>query len=127
MPRLIYIATIAAALAVASPYPVIANGAPDPDLQKVQDFETQGMPDIPPKVTDVTIVDLEELPPPVQQQVEDQVQHTSQQELRVLRRSIEEMPQLSSELRRRGVSSNQVIAVSLDSDGAVTLVINTEA
>jgi hypothetical protein len=124
---------LAGFLSVAGAYPTLAEGAfgvtPEKilDAQKIQDFQTQGSPEISPNITTVAIVDLEELPPPMQQQVEDQVQNTSEEDLQALRDSIDQTPQVSSELRDRGISTAQVIAINLDSDGVLTLIVNTEA
>jgi len=118
---------LAAFLSAAGAYPTLADGAFGVTPEKIQDFQTQGSPEISQNITTVAIVDLEELPPPMQQQVEDQVQNTSDEDLQALRDSIEQTPQVLSELRDKGISTAQVIAVNLDSDGVLTLIVNTEA
>jgi hypothetical protein len=93
-----------------------------PEPTKIQASEEQASP----QINNVAIVQVDELPPPLQRQVELQFAQTPPDQLQKLRDAIAGMPQLSTALKERGVEPSQIIAVNLDSDGLLTLIIITE-
>lgn len=75
-----------------------------------------------PGIKRVAIVDISELPPATQEQVNAAVAQTGDEDLKALRSSIDATPQLTAALKEKGVTSAQVIAANVDNDGTLTLV-----
>jgi hypothetical protein len=80
--------------------------------------------DTPARIKKVQVVGLSQLPPPIRKQVDQKVASTSQNDRRELRRSIEATPALTKSLKEYGATSDQVVAVNLDSDGLLTLIVS---
>ena len=75
-----------------------------------------------PSIQSVSIVDITELPKDTQTQVNKIVAQRGDAGLQTLRKSIEATPKVKSALEAKGVSSAQVIAASLQPNGALTLI-----
>jgi hypothetical protein len=83
---------------------------PAPDAEPAQRF------------TKVEIVDLKDLPPATQTQVNAAIAKTKAEDLQSLRSSIDAIPQASSALKAKGLSSSQVVAANVDDKGTLTLI-----
>ncbi|TIS46669.1 hypothetical protein [Mesorhizobium sp.] len=76
----------------------------------------------PPTIESVSIVDITELPKDTQTQVNQIVAQRGDAGLQTLRKSIDATPKVKSALEAKGISSAQVIAASLQPNGALTLI-----
>ncbi|MDX8444652.1 hypothetical protein [Mesorhizobium captivum] len=93
-----------------APQPSPAPAAPAPATPK------------PPTIESVNIVDITELPKDTQTQVNQIVAQRGDAGLQTLRKSIDATPKVKSALEAKGISSAQVIAASLQPNGALTLI-----
>ncbi|MDG4853217.1 MULTISPECIES: hypothetical protein [unclassified Mesorhizobium] len=75
-----------------------------------------------PAIESVSIVDITELPKDTQMQVNQIVAQRGDAGLQTLRKSIDATPKVKSALEAKGMSSAQVIAASLQPNGALTLI-----
>jgi len=75
-----------------------------------------------PAIQSVNVVDITELPKDTQTQVNQIVAQRGDAGLQTLRKSIDATPKAKSALEAKGVSSQQVIAASLQPNGALTLI-----
>jgi len=75
-----------------------------------------------PAIQSVNVVDITELPKGTQTQVNQIVAQRGDAGLQTLRKSIDATPKAKSALEAKGVSSQQVIAASLQPNGALTLI-----
>jgi hypothetical protein len=72
----------------------------------------------------VQVVDIKQLQPEVRAKVDEIVAQTSEDELRSLRKSIEEIPETVSALKEKGLNSSHVIAINI-ADGVLTMIAKT--
>ncbi|WP_192253713.1 hypothetical protein [Mesorhizobium silamurunense] len=98
-----------------APQPSPAPAAPAPAAP-------QGQTPKPPTIESVNIVDITELPKDTQTQVNQIVAQRGDAGLQTLRKSIDATPKVKSALEAKGISSAQVIAASLQPNGALTLI-----
>ncbi|TGQ38554.1 MULTISPECIES: hypothetical protein [unclassified Mesorhizobium] len=75
-----------------------------------------------PTIQSVNIVDITELPKDTQTQVNQVIAQRGEAGLQKLRGSIDSTPKVKSALEAKGLTSAQVIAASLDNNGALTLI-----
>jgi hypothetical protein len=75
-----------------------------------------------PAIQSVNVVDITELPKDTQTQVNQIVAQRGDAGLQTLRKSIDATPKVKSALEAKGVSSAQVIAASMQPNGALTLI-----
>ncbi|CDX27157.1 conserved exported hypothetical protein [Mesorhizobium sp. ORS 3324] len=95
-----------------APQPSPAPATPAPAAPKSQT----------PTIESVSIVDITELPKDTQTQVNQIVAQRGDAGLQTLRKSIDATPKVKSALEAKGMSSAQVIAASLQPNGALTLI-----
>ena len=76
-----------------------------------------------PQIQRVMVVDFDSLPPPLQMRVSEAIAAISEDDLRALRASIDATPEVAGALKAKGMNSGEVVATSLDEDGALTLII----
>ncbi|RWD41356.1 hypothetical protein [Mesorhizobium sp.] len=75
-----------------------------------------------PAIQTVNVVDIEELPEETQTKVNEVIAKRGEDGLQKLRSSIDATPQVKSALEAEGLTSAQVIAASMDTNGALTLI-----
>jgi len=75
-----------------------------------------------PQVRSLNIVDMSQLPPDTQTQVNKLVAKTTPADLKNMRSAIDRAPQIKAALQKKGLTSAQVIVASLSNDGVLTLV-----
>lgn len=75
-----------------------------------------------PTIQSVNVVDITELPKDAQTQVNQIVAQRGDAGLQTLRKSIDATPKVKSALEAKGMSSAQVIAASMQPNGALTLI-----
>ncbi|MDN5928605.1 MAG: hypothetical protein L0I29_16170, partial [Hyphomicrobiales bacterium] len=75
-----------------------------------------------PTITVVNVVDVEQLPPETKTQVDKFVAKEGNDGLQKLRQSIDSTPEAKSALQQKGMTSEQVVAASLDEKGTLTLI-----
>ncbi|UVK42926.1 hypothetical protein BPNPMPFG_004656 [Mesorhizobium sp. AR07] len=75
-----------------------------------------------PTIQSVNIVDITELPKDTQTQVNQVIAQHGDAGLQKLRGSIDATPKVKSALEAKGLSSAQVIAASMEPNGALTLI-----
>ncbi|RWL39399.1 MULTISPECIES: hypothetical protein [unclassified Mesorhizobium] len=75
-----------------------------------------------PSIQSVNVVDITELPKDAQTQVNQIVAQRGDAGLQTLRKSIDATPKVKSALEAKGMSSAQVIAASMQPNGALTLI-----
>ncbi|MER9297790.1 hypothetical protein NKI38_15035 [Mesorhizobium sp. M0621] len=75
-----------------------------------------------PTIQSVNIVDITELPKDTQTQVNQVIAQRGDDGLKKLRSSIDATPKVKSALEAKGLSSAQVVAASMEPNGALTLI-----
>ncbi|MGX9574180.1 hypothetical protein [Mesorhizobium sp. f-mel] len=75
-----------------------------------------------PAIQTVNVIDIEELPKETQTKVNEVIAKRGEDGLQKLRSSIDATPQVKSALEAKGLTSAQVIAASMDTNGALTLI-----
>ena len=81
----------------------------------------------PPQISRVDVVDIEQLPKETQDSVNQVVAQRGDEGLKQLRSSIDARADIKSALDAKGMSSAQVIAASLATDGTLTLITKKKA
>jgi|SRR3954454_23281963 hypothetical protein len=84
-------------------------------------------PTKPPEISRVDVVDIEALPKETQDRVNQVVAQRGDEGLKQLRSSIDARSDIKSALDAKGMSSAQVIAASLATDGTLTLITKKKA
>lgn len=107
---------IAAGAASAQQQPV-----PQPSPSPTAPATPKPQPGVP-AIQSVNIVDIKELPEATQTQVNQIVAQRGDAGLQTLRKSIDATPKVKSALEAKGISSAQVIAASMQPNGALTLI-----
>ena len=109
---------IIAALSLGTPAWVHAQGAqPKAPPQAQSDQSTV--------IRSIEVVNIKDLTPEVRSKVEDVAAKASEDDLRKLRDSIDASPEAVSALKAKGLSSAQVVAVTLTTNGVLTLFAKT--
>jgi hypothetical protein len=80
-----------------------------------------------PAIRSINVIDMEQLPAATQARVNEVVSKRSDADLQKLRSSIDATPQVRSALEAKGLTSAEVIAASLDDNGALTLITKKKA
>ncbi|TGQ88792.1 hypothetical protein EN851_24925 [Mesorhizobium sp. M8A.F.Ca.ET.208.01.1.1] len=75
-----------------------------------------------PAIQSVNIVDISELPKDTQTQVNQVISQRGDAGLQKLRSSIDATPKVKSALQAKGMTSAQVVAASMEPNGALTLI-----
>ncbi|WP_292293697.1 hypothetical protein, partial [Mesorhizobium sp.] len=75
-----------------------------------------------PTIQSVNIVDITELPKETQTQVNQVIAERGEAGLQKLRSSIDATPKVKSALEAKGLTSAQVVAASMNTGGALTLI-----
>ena len=104
---------------------VMLAGAASAQQQPVPQPRPSATAPTPPKaptIESVSIVDITELPKDTQTQVNQIVAQRGDAGLKTLRKSIDSTPKVKSALDAKGMNSAQVIAASLQPNGALTLI-----
>jgi hypothetical protein len=109
---------IIAALSLGTPAFVQAQGAsPQPNAQEPPAQSSA-------VIRSIQVVDIKDLKPAVRAKVDEVVAHTSEEDLRSLRKSIDATPEAASALKAKGLSSSHVVAINI-ADGVLTLFTKT--
>jgi hypothetical protein len=96
----------------ASPSPAAPSPAP----------AAPAAPSAAPTIQAINVVDITDLPAATQAKVNEVVAQRGEAGLQKLRGSIDATPQIKSALQAKGLTSAQVIAASMGTDGALTLI-----
>ena len=108
-----------AALAFATAASAQQNPAPTPAEPSAP---VPAAPSAAPAIKTISVVDIQQLPEATKAQVEAIVAKRSDADLQKLRGSIDATPAAKSALEAQGLTSAAVIAASMGSDGALTLI-----
>ena len=109
-----------AALAFATAASAQQNPAPTPAEPSTP--AAPAAPSAAPAIKTISVVDIEQLPEATKAQVEAIVAKRSDADLQKLRGSIDATPAAKSALEAQGLTSAAVVAASMGSDGALTLI-----
>ena len=109
-----------AALAFATAASAQQNPAPTPAEPSAP--AAPAAPSAAPAIKTISVVDIEQLPEATKAQVEAIVAKRSDADLQKLRGSIDATPAAKSALEAQGLTSAAVVAASMGSDGALTLI-----
>jgi hypothetical protein len=120
MRRLTMVATCVAVTVAVPAYAQVEKGYPPPN--ELQD----SAPQLRRAAPNVTIIALEALPLEIQLQVNATIAQSNKEDMQVLRRSIDAMPEASAALRARGLNSAEVVAALVGDDGGLTLITHEE-
>jgi molybdenum cofactor biosynthesis enzyme MoaA len=83
--------------------------------------EAQAQPDKSSTVIrSIQVVDVKDLKPALRSQVDELIKHTSEEDIKSLRASIDALPEAASALKAKGLSSSHVVAINV-ADGVLTL------
>ena len=115
--RIVTASVIIAALSLGTPAFVQAQGAPSQS-------EAQTPAQSSTAIESIQVVDVKDLKPEVRSKVDDIVAQTSEEDIQSLRKSIDATPEAASALKAKGLSSSQVVAISI-ADGVLTLFAKT--
>jgi hypothetical protein len=77
-------------------------------------------------IASIVVAEIDSLPQSVRKEIDAQISHMSDKELRSLRLSLSAAPAVSSALSAKGKSVSNVVAAALGTDGALLLVTTTE-
>ena len=97
-----------------APQPTPAPATPAPATPRAQPAG--------PTIQSVNSVDITELPKDTQTQVNQVIAQRGDDGLKKLRSSIDATPKVKSALEAKGLSSAQVVAASMEPNGALTLI-----
>jgi hypothetical protein len=109
---------IIAALSLGTPAFVQAQGAPSQSEAPTPPAESS------PVIKSIQVVDVKDLKPEVRSKVDEIVAQASEEDIQSLRKSVDATPEAASALKAKGLSSSQVVAVSI-ADGVLTLFAKT--
>jgi len=101
--------------------PAFAQAQAATPQPQAQESPKQESPAQSPVIRAVQVVDIKQLQPEVRAKVDEIVAQTSEEELRSLRKSIDEIPETSSALKVKGLNSSHVIAINI-ADGVLTMI-----
>ncbi|TPN84299.1 hypothetical protein FJ987_15790 [Mesorhizobium sp. CU2] len=121
MRRTIFFAAAASLIMAGAANAQQSAPTPSPSPAAPAPATPQAQPAVP-SIQGVSIVDITELPKDTQTQVNKIVAQRGDVGLQTLRKSIDATPKVKSALDAKGVSSAQVIAASLQPNGALTLI-----
>ena len=115
-----------ATLSLGMPAFVQAQGAAtQPQAQESpKESSKQESPAQSPVIRAVQVVDIKQLQPEVRAKVDEIVAQTSEEEMKSLRKSIDEIPETVSALKAKGLNSSHVIAINI-ADGVLTMIAKT--
>ena len=116
--RLFTASAIIAAVSLGTPAFVQAQGAPSQSEAQKPPAQSSTV------IESIQVVDVKDLKPEVRSKIDDVVAHTSEEDMRSLRKSIDETPEVASALKAKGLSSSQVVAFNI-ADGVLTLFAKT--
>jgi len=109
---------IIAALSLGTPAFVQAQGAPSQSEAQTPPAQSSTV------IESIQVVDVKDLKPEVRSKVDEIVAQASEEDIQSLRKSIDETPEAASALKTKGLSSSQVVAISI-ADGVLTLFAKT--
>ena len=110
---------VIATLSLGTPAVVQAQASPEPQTQQSPAQESPAQSDT--IIRAVQVVDIKQLQPEVRAKVDEIVAQTSEEELKSLRKSIDETPETVSALKAKGLNSSHVIAINI-ADGILTMI-----
>jgi hypothetical protein len=110
---------LAASLAFLGAVAANAQQAPTPQPSSPPPAAT---PDPAPTIKRFNVVDVSELSPDAQKQVQQVIAQSNTENLQQLRKSIDAVPEATAALKAKGATSAQVVATSLDDQGTLTLI-----
>jgi Spy/CpxP family protein refolding chaperone len=76
------------------------------------------------EIRSIQVVDVKELQPAVRAKVDEIIAQTSDDDIKSLRKSIDETPEATSALKAKGLNSSQVVAINI-ADGVLTMITKT--
>lgn len=109
---------IVATLSLATPAIVQAQGA-SPQAQAQEAPAQSGA-----VIRSIQVVEIKQLQPEVRAKVDEIVAQTSEEDLKSLRKSIDESPEAATALKAKGLTSSQVVAINI-ADGVLTMIAKT--
>jgi hypothetical protein len=109
---------IIAALSLGTPAFVQAQGAPSQSEAQTPPAQSSTV------IESIQVVDVTDLKPEVRSKVDEIVAQASEEDIQSLRKSIDATPEAASALKAKGLSSSQVVAISI-ADGVLTLFAKT--
>ena len=113
---------LAAGAALAFATAASAQQSPAPAPAEPSTPAAPAAPSAAPEIKTISVVDIEQLPEATKAQVEAIVAKRSDADLQKLRGSIDATPAAKSALEAQGLTSAAVVAASMGSDGALTLI-----
>ena len=112
--RIFTASLIIAAVSLGTPAFVQAQGTPS--QPKAQTPAAQSST----AIQSIQVVDVKDLKPALRSQVDELIKHTSEEDIKSLRASIDALPEAASALKAKGLSSSHVVAINV-ADGVLTL------
>src|ERR1700730_3334780 len=116
--RIFTASIIVAALSLGAPALVQAQGASSqPEAQTPPDQSST-------VIRSIQVVDVKDLKPSLRSKVDEIIALTSEEDMQSLRKSVDATPEAASALKAKGLSSSQVVAISI-TNGVLTLFAKT--
>ena len=114
--RLFTVSAIIAAVSLGTPAFVQAQEASSqPEAQTPPDQSSK---------RSIQVVDVKDLKPSLRSKVDEIIALTSEEDMQSLRKSVDATPEAASALKAKGLSSSQVVAISI-TNGVLTLFAKT--
>jgi Spy/CpxP family protein refolding chaperone len=117
--RIVTASVIIAALSLATPAFVQAQGAPSQSEAQTPQSSQSGT-----VIRSIQVVDIKDLQPAVRSKVDELVANTREEDIQSLRKSIDATPEAAAVLKAKGLSSSQVVAINI-ADGVLTMFAKT--
>ena len=121
--RIVTTSVIIAALSLAAPAVVQAQGNPAPSEAQKPQSEAQ-TPQSSTVIRSIQVVDVKDLQPAVRSKVDELVAATREEDIQSLRKSIDATPEAAAVLKAKGLNSSQVVAINI-ADGVLTMFAKT--
>lgn len=116
--RIFTASLIIAAVSLGTPAFVQAQGAPSQPQAQTPAAQSSTA------IRSIQVVDVRDLKPTVRSKVDEIVARTSEEDIQALRKSIDALPEATSALKAKGLSSSHVVAISI-ADGVLMLFAKT--
>ena len=121
--RIVTTSVIIAALSLAAPALVQAQGNPAQSEAQKPQSEAQ-TPESGTVIRSIQVVDVKYLQPAVRSKVDELVAATREEDIQSLRKSIDATPEAAAVLKAKGLNSSQVVAINI-ADGVLTMFAKT--
>jgi hypothetical protein len=116
--RIFTASVIIAAISLGTPAFVQAQRTSSPPSEQTPPAESSTI------IRSIQVVDVKDLKPALRSKVDEVIAHTSDEDMRSLRKSIDASPEVAAALTAKGLNSSHVVAINI-ADGVLTMFTRT--